>query len=167
MSHLPDYFEHLVRERGLTSEEAVERLALAQNGFASAAARRWFFANLGKLSGKLAGKKAGPMPPKLAASLAKKHGLIVDGDLTAKHGKADVHVIDLRAALKDAHRLSGGLGIDDDAVDKIASKHLGIRTLDPRRSQSFYAVERTRLRDALKAAFAYRKPLPVALGLVG
>lgn len=33
MSHLPDYFEHLVRERGLSQGEAAERLSVLQNAF--------------------------------------------------------------------------------------------------------------------------------------
>lgn len=46
MSHLPDYFEHLVRERRLFPTDAIDRLACVQNGFANSASRRAFFAKM-------------------------------------------------------------------------------------------------------------------------
>lgn len=46
MSHLPDYFEHLVRERGLDQFAAAERVAVVQNKFDSDKQRRAFFGRL-------------------------------------------------------------------------------------------------------------------------
>lgn len=46
MSALPEYYHHLTCHRGLSPAEAMDRLALVQNKFASHGARRAFFAKL-------------------------------------------------------------------------------------------------------------------------
>lgn len=58
MSHLTAYYAHLL-ERGLSQDEAVDRLAVMQNGFASAASRRAFFAKLGSAKRKSGGRETG------------------------------------------------------------------------------------------------------------
>lgn len=45
MSYLTAYNQHLL-DRGLSDEDAIDRLAMVQNKFASAAQRKWYFANL-------------------------------------------------------------------------------------------------------------------------
>lgn len=48
MSFLPAYYEHLTQNRGLSEDKALE--LVVGNAFASHASRKWYFANLAKMS---------------------------------------------------------------------------------------------------------------------
>lgn len=71
MSALPEYYHHLTCHRGSSPAEAMDRLVLVQNGFASHGARRAFFTKLklghvGGAAKKGAAKGGGATPAKPA-----------------------------------------------------------------------------------------------------
>lgn len=79
MSFLPTYYRYQAKRHG--NREAIARLSFVQNAFASAKARRWFFANLGK--------EGGPKDRKAAAKKAKSAGSM-SSDEYAKDLKDDL-----------------------------------------------------------------------------